>query len=474
MFTGGRFATTHFRRSLAAASLVLATGGLVLFRAPPVAAVSPPPLLADALNGANFNGPGMHGSIALSHRRVLSGSTQDVYAQVRVAADRSDVAQARAPLALAVVLDTSGSMEGEKIEQAKDSVIKLVTEMRDEDEIAVVRYSDEATVVQRLARLREVRTTLIARIRAISAGGGTAIPSGLSAGIAALAQSGSRRVQRIVLVSDGLDSTRPTAEALARASFDKGITISSLGVGLDFDEAYMSSLARAGHGNFGFVKDASALASFLRRELDEAAATSVENAVVHLQLPQGLRFESASGADARLIGDGTLELKFGSLFAGDERRALVHLRAQISDASSAALSGDANWTRVSGGDERARFSAISLQSTSDPTSVEASIDRAVMADAVSVIASARELEATEAYARGDSARASALIEQNLGDLRRAATLAPAPAVRALAKQLESYGAQRRDFAAAPGSAEGQVAAKRGYEVDSSNMSRSAF
>src|SRR5208282_1322816 len=129
--------------------------------------------------------------------KVLAGSGESVFAEVRLAADAAaggPGASQRAPLALVVVLDTSGSMEGEKIDRAKDSVLGLMRDMRDDDEIAFVRYSSDAELIQPLAHLGQVRGSLAARVRRLDAGGGTNIPSGLSMGLATLGEAEKGRV----------------------------------------------------------------------------------------------------------------------------------------------------------------------------------------------------------------------------------------------------------------------------------------
>ncbi len=469
-------ASPRIRRGIAASAVVLATGGLVLFRAPAAGAVGQPLMTNPTGNVASFSGQGAHGTVSLSHTAVLSGGERDVYAEVSLHADRSGREQERAPLALAVVLDTSGSMYGEKIDQAKNAVLALVRDMRDDDEIAVIRYSDDATVVQPLARLGEVREEVNQRVRHIEAEGGTAIPRGLSSGLHALEEAGTGRVDRVVLVSDGLDSSRPESTRMAKEAFEKGVTVSTLGIGLDFDEAYMSGVSQAGHGNFGFVKDAPALAGFLHRELDEAAATTIEDARVRLHLAPGVRFVSASGADARVIDDDEVELRLGALFAGDERRAIVHVTARLGDGERAPLGGHALWTVVGDarGSQDVAFGGLAIAGTIDPKVVAEGRDGAVLASATSVIASQRELEAAEAYAKGDVTRAQGLIDQNIADLGAVAADAPAPAAAALVNQQKTYAATKHRFRAAPGSLAGRAAAKRAYEIDSSNLARKAF
>jgi Ca-activated chloride channel homolog len=470
----------RIRRGIALSAVVLATGGLVLFKSPASAFPGDGPRvfapLAAGKNSTTFSGPRAHGMVSLSHANVLSGSSTSVFADVRLIADADDVARARAPISMAVVLDTSGSMSGEKIDEAKRSVLRLLAEMRDDDEIAVVRYSDDSEVLQRLARVGDVRSSLSSRIRGLDAGGGTNIPSGLSKGLRALDETSRGRVRRIVLVSDGLDGSRTQAESLARSGFGAGVTVSSLGVGLDFDESYMGSIAQVGHGNFAFVKDGASLATFLRRELEETSSTTVENARVRLELPPGVRFVGATGADATVVGTigSTVELTMGSLFAGDERRVIVEL--SVAPASDPlAIGTHASWAPVGGSTTTVTAAALRLVPTTHLAEVEASRDGAVLANATSVIASKRQIEAANAYAQGDVARADRIVQQNERELSAAIAAAPPAVAQAIEKQKSSYSAARESFnRVAPSSAEGKAAAKSGTAKDMQNLSRKAF
>lgn len=473
------FRTTRVRRGLAACAVVLAAGGLILFRAPSpahsggttVATIATP----SGPTTATFTGPGAHGHLSLSHGKLLGGAPRTFYAELVLSADAGDEAKQRAPLSLAVVLDTSGSMGGEKIEQAKSSVIELLREMHADDEIALIRYDSDSSVIQPLTRLGDVRDDLIRRVRAIESGGGTNIPPALQKGLAQLEEAGRGRVRRVVLVSDGLDSTRAQAEELARESARRGVTISSMGIGLDFDEAYMGGVARLGRGNFAFVKDTAALAGFLKREVQEGATTTIENAVARLSLPEGVRFVRAVGAEARPTEGGGVELAMGSLFAGDERRVIVELTGDIPAGTLRDLGGQVTWRRVAGGGAEASIAGLQVGGASDTREVEEARNGAVLASAVSALASIRQLEATEAYNRGDGAGARALIEENERELAVAATAAPKPIAEALQRQRADYGEAKRAFAAAPpASPEGKAAAKAGAAKDIANMSRSAF
>ncbi len=469
------------RRGLAASVVVLAAGGLVLFRSPADARVA----VVQVAHGdtaplgpssVSFTAPGGHGTLGLSHSRLLAGGERRLYAELKLTADEVDKARERAPLSLAIVLDTSGSMDGEKIERARDAVKKLLRDMREDDEIAFVRYSSDSELVQPLARVGSVRGELLRRIDAMSAGGGTNIAPALSQGTRALAEAGKGRVRRVVLVSDGLDSTRPQSEATARDSAERGVTVSSMGIGLDFDEAYMGAVARIGHGNFGFVKDADTLTTFLRRELEETATTTLEGATARIPLPRGFRFVRAAGADARVVDDGTaVELRMGSLFGGDQRRVVLELAGRVDAGEVRGIDAQVGWSRVAGGAADVKLGRLEVTGTDDARAVEEGRDGAIWADAMSALASIRQLEATEAYTRGETARAQALIDENLADLGGAAAAAPPAASAALHNQMQVYEQTREQFGRAQaGSAEGKTAAKAAAERDLGNVSRKGF
>jgi Ca-activated chloride channel homolog len=472
------------RRGLAASAVVLATGGLVLFRAdarpafhdplPPT--VLPPTVLPPAgANVAMFAGPGVHGTLALSHSNVLAGGAERLFADVTMVADPGSQAAEHAPLAMVITLDTSGSMSGEKIAQAQTSIARLLRDMKDNDEVAVVRYSDTAEVIQPLARVGSIRETLIGRVNTLTAGGGTAIPKGLGAALEALGGQGELggRVRRVVLVSDGLDDSRTQSERLAASSFERGITVSSMGIGLDFDESYMGGVARAGHGNFGFVNDGAALAAFLERELQETAATTVVGATVHVTLPGGVRFVRATGGDARADSAG-VELTVGSMFAGEERRILLELSTSLGEGASAPISGSATWRRVEGGAGTASIPPLQVVAVADPGQVEKSRDGTVLARAASVIASERQLEAAAAYAQGDRSRADSLVQKNIAELKAAQAFAPAPVASGLLAQSTSYeGARKTWKSVAPTSTAGRISAKAAAAQNFGNSSSSS-
>lgn len=461
------------RRGVAASAVVLAVGGLVLARSPVAKTTLGEALLAGQ-NGAEFSGPGARGTLSLSHELTPSGGREDIFAELRLRAnDERMVAEERAPLSLAIVFDTSGSMSGEKIETSKRSVRTLIERMRDDDEVAFVRYDSNHSLVQSLARVGRVRQELLHNISDLQASGGTNIPPALRAGVRELSRASAARVRRVVLVSDGLDSTRAEAESIARSATDEQVTVSALGIGLDFDEGYMAAVSSAGRGNFGFVRDAVALAGFLQRELDETATTVVTDARARLTLPAGMRFVRAVGADANVLGD-EVELRIGSLFAGDERRVIVQLTADAEHGQRLDLASQVSWRHVRGDQARAVLPALRVTGERDRRLVLERRDGAVLASATSALASLRQLAATEAFSRGDTATAQRLLDENLAELEQSAAAAPQAARPALERQRAEVAEAKSAFAAPAASPKAREASKTSAEKNSANLSRSAF
>lgn len=472
--------SSPLRHGLAVGSLIAATGGLVLLQAPragglPTAMVRPA-AAAQVTEGnvVSFSGQGASGTIALSHRAALGPGERRVFAEVKIKADSGDQARERAPVSLVVALDTSGSMGGEKITQAKQAVIKLIQEMRDEDEIAFVRYESDAKVIQPLARVGQVRASLIEQVRKIEAGGGTNIPAGLGQALSALSEAGSKRVRRVVLVSDGIDSGRQQAESIAQTATGRGVAISSLGVGLDFDESYMASVARAGRGNFAFVKEGAELAKFLRQELDESSSTLLEGATVRLKLPAGVTAGQVTGATLVREGEDAV-LQVGSMFAGEERRVVLELITRLPPGETRIFQGDFAWTLLKNNQRvAAPWAQLALSGTADPAVEAQGLNGAVLASATSVITSVRQLEAVEAFNRGDGARAQALIQQNIAQINEVQAVAPPELAGSLAKQSSAYQASKDSLSVSPGSDKGKAAAKRVYHQDVSNLKSSSY
>lgn len=501
----GWLVSPRSRRALALGSVVLAVGGLVLLRTPTSGAGPIARSTGDQHQVGSTGSPGgsetftadkIHGLFALQGSRVHTGAGQSFFAEVRLWTDKAAEGAPRAPLSLSIVLDRSGSMEGQKIEEAKRAITRLVGEMKDDDEVSFVQYSDSAETLQSLARVGDVRSALLAKVRDLRADGGTNIAAGLRQGARTLEGANPGHVRRVILVSDGLDSSRVESERVASDGSEHHVTTSTIGIGLDFNEAYMSSVARIGHGNFAFAKEGDldpngGLATFMHAEMTQGASTLARDANIHVRIPAGFHFVSATGANA-IDHDGDVELKLGDLAAEEDRRVLVEMRSDLATGDARSFGGTLQWTALSSGAnegaaQKLELPRLDVVAAVDQAEIDGSENAEVLASAGSITASKQQLEAAEAYAHGDVTRARGLaaasqsaaakLEGRLEAMPAASTpvtpSAPAP-MMALQRQIDSYKDTSAVFgSAAPSSTAGKAAAKRAVMLDSKNLSAPA-
>lgn len=156
--------------------------------------------------------------------------------------------------ALALVVDRSGSMSGQKIEICKSAAIATAELLSRKDYIAVVAFDSAATWIVPLTRVTS-QSTIASQISTINAGGGTNIYPGMVAGHEALSQAAAK-IKHMIVLSDG-HSSGSGYQPLAAQMKTEGITVSSVAVGAGADAGLLSSIAAAGGGKFYQTTDPS-------------------------------------------------------------------------------------------------------------------------------------------------------------------------------------------------------------------------
>jgi len=227
---------------------------------------------------------------------VITVETPDAVPQ----GEQVDAAAGRDSLHFVAVLDTSGSMSGNKIASAKESVRQAMRRLLDSDVFSLVTFATDARCPLCSRRVDDdLRRVIESSLREVRAGGQTALCAGLELGIER-ALAAPRRTNLVLLLSDGQANVGETdVEAVGRRAMEaraKGITVSTLGVGYDYNEALMAEIAIDGGGRFYHIADASRIAAYLIGELGEMALLAARNAQVTLNLPGGTGVQTLSAA----------------------------------------------------------------------------------------------------------------------------------------------------------------------------------
>lgn len=240
--------------------------------------------------------------------------------------------ESHAPVMLSLVVDTSGSMANDKIANAKRAASQLVSGLHEGDMVSIHTFDDEAvqrlpaTVIDSMTRARVVST-----ISELRVGGGTNLFEGLRQGaFAAMDAPATHAVRRVVVISDGIANVGPSSPeilgTLAEQGSDRGVQVTALGVGLDYDEATLNALAVRSSGRLYHLTDSVEMASILVEELKLLQGTMATNAFLEIVPAPGVAVLGVDGARFEGWQQNGVRVPLGTMFAGQHREMLLRVR----------------------------------------------------------------------------------------------------------------------------------------------------
>jgi Ca-activated chloride channel family protein len=245
-------------------------------------------------------------------------------------------AAGRRPVALALVLDRSGSMAGEKAWQAREAAAAIIERLGPDDEVALVQYDDDAELLVPLTAMNELgKARLRGALGGVYPSGSTNLGGGLSVGREALLQTLTRgRLNRMIVLSDGLANRGVTDRAglvgLAEASASRGVSVTTIGVGIEYDEDALADIADAGRGRYYYVQDAVGLRSVLEGELDSLTRTVATGLTLRLEPTcAGVSVAEVYGYPAQYQGGGAV-IPLSDLSENESRKIIARLTVPAS------------------------------------------------------------------------------------------------------------------------------------------------
>jgi len=229
---------------------------------------------------------------------------------------------------LCVVLDRSGSMSGAKLAKAKEAAIEALRRLDQDDIFSVVVYDHNVQTVVQAQKARHVER-IEALIRSIRSGGNTALFGGVSQGAAQVRRNlGEDYVHRIILLSDGIANTGPSSpEDLGRLGaslLKENISVTTVGVGMDYNEDLMTQLSERSDGNTYFVESSRDLPRIFAAELGDVLNVVARKVKVIIECPGEVKPLRIIGRDGRIRGK-QVELGLNQLYGNQEKYVLVEL-----------------------------------------------------------------------------------------------------------------------------------------------------
>jgi Ca-activated chloride channel family protein len=406
--------------------------------------------------------------------QIVIGANGETYVGVWIDAPPAPRARQRPPMALSLVIDTSGSMSGEKIRYAQQATSSMLETLADGDIVSIYAFSNGVVEIAPPTLVGPgTRPTLMQRVRFLQASGGTNMYEGLTAGIARVAQSpASHPLRRVVLISDGqanigLSDAGSLGDLAARGS-ENNLQVTAIGVGLDYDENTLGAVAVRSAGRLYHLGNPAQMAQILEQEVMLLASTVATGAYIEIIPAPGVIILEGVTLGAEVSGN-TLRVPLGNVFAEQRREILFRARVDTSHPGARALATARFVYEVpgQGGGERVETRQLGYQVTTDARAAQASVMPRVQAMVATQQAARAQLEAAAALNRGDQAGAVVALEQAERSLRATAAAAPtAPARQRLEREAARVETRRRAAASAATPGAGRAAA---LEVQSGAM-----
>ncbi|GAA4643901.1 hypothetical protein GCM10023115_18610 [Pontixanthobacter gangjinensis] len=227
------------------------------------------------------------------------------------------------PLSLVAVVDRSGSMTGQKIARAKEALLVSLSKMRDSDRLGIVQFGSVSEVLLPVMDVGANREKLAAAIVSIEADGSTDMESGLLLGFenAFAEDEATGRKTRIMLFTDeqpNVGNVQPQGfMGLAVAGSKRGVGLTTIGVGRDFDNALALQLSSVRGGNLFYLAQNGDARALFDREFYNMVTEVAHDVVITMTPSEGYKINAVYGVPNEVLSEtpeGAVIVKVGSAF----------------------------------------------------------------------------------------------------------------------------------------------------------------
>ena len=274
----------------------------------------------------------------IGHARLAPGSSGNTFVLAEVKTGDVDSATTPAPSHLALVIDRSGSMRGERLRNAIAGASAAVDHLGDGDVVSVIAFDSRPTrVVSATTIDPRTREQIKAAIRGITVGGETCISCGIDDGITELSGT-TGKVERMIVLSDG-EATAGVRDlvgfrSLAAHAREKGVTVTTIGVGTSYNQKILGAIAQEAGGGHYFIEDAASMERAFQSEADSLRATVAVAAEATIELAAGVELVRVFDRPFQKQGNRVV-VPLGSFTRGDTQTVLIEVRVPTGAAGSA-------------------------------------------------------------------------------------------------------------------------------------------
>jgi Ca-activated chloride channel family protein len=282
----------------------------------------------------------------LGHAELPQGGRGRTFLMVEARA--ADVhPEERAPVNMALVIDRSGSMAGQRMRHALAAARGVVDRLADGDTLSVLSFSDDADVLVPPTILggssRAQINTVLRRVEPV---GDTCMSCGVETAMSTVMQQLGpaqqlKGVQQMIVLSDGkankgirdTDGLRRLAESCRR----RGVPVTTVGVGFDYNELNLAALANSSNGRHHFVANESSLPALFAEEAKSLAATVATSTDVTIELAEGVELVRVLDRQHERLGTRSVTVPLGALSAGQTKTVLLEVQVPTTETGAQAV-----------------------------------------------------------------------------------------------------------------------------------------
>ena len=353
----------------------------------------------------------------LSHPLLPAGEKQTAYLKVSVTGGEAPTLEERAPINVAIVLDRSSSMSGEKIARARDAAKIAIARLQSNDTVSVISYDAVVEVLVPATKLTDKQFVYDA-IDKITPRGSTALFAGVSKGAEELRKfKNEEAINRVILLSDGQANVGPQSPQelgdLGTSLAKEGISVTTIGLGNGYNEDLMNKLALNSDGNHSFVATPGELAQVFDQELGGLLSVVAQNITLTVELAEGVRPVRSLGRESNIIGQ-SVTVTFNQLYAEQNKFLLLEVETAPRDGEQDQLiaNSEVSYFDLSKNETAKAATQSVARVTNDKAMVEKSANRSVMIAVVDFIANEKNLAAVKLRDEGKVKEAKEALGAN--------------------------------------------------------------
>ena len=333
----------------------------------------------------------------------------------------------RTPANIAIVLDKSGSMKGEKISRAKEAAILAVNLLNKNDIVSIISYDSQVQVLVPAMNVKN-KAKIRTAIESMDASGQTALYDGVQKGASEIRKFITKqRVNRVILLSDGQANVGPDSSIelgkLGAALGKEGISVTTIGLGTRYNEDLMADLAGYSDGNHAFVKNTEDLAKIFQNEFGDVLSVVAQDILINIHLKNGVKPIRFLGREGE-ISNGKVTSRLNQIYSKQEKYLLLEVEVPVGKVKEVRDIAEINivYQNMKSKQQNKLSDDLKVSFSDSKKVVKEAVNTVVVTSATKQIANETSKQALKLRDQGKRSEAQKLLKENAAYLRSKALL----------------------------------------------------